>query len=146
MNAFVSNEEVFERASDFRGAVATARFRQHEWKFLAELDGRATVGEILARLGLQQAAMATFIERQIESGVIVPSFLTYDEFTLRHGAPGGSAPEANAATPGAPAAQRAPGEFAGEPTGAATEPPPTPLVFTLSGRERSGSKNGDNSS
>jgi len=69
----VSNEEVFERASDFRGAVATARFRQHEWKFLAELDGRATVGEILARLGLQQAAMATNCFPKMNSCVSISS-------------------------------------------------------------------------
>lgn len=142
------SKEVYERPADFRVRVGAARFRQYEWQFLADLDGQATVGELLTRLGLEHAAMAAFIERQVENGIIVPSLMTYDEFARHHGAAAHVRPEPHTVAyldsqQGlSPAA--ATGSAADVPVVDGTEPAAdwdharrTPLVFTLSGSGRS---------
>ncbi len=142
------SKEVYERPADFRARVGTARFRQYEWQFLADLDGQATVGEILTRLGLEHAAMAAFIEQQVQNGVIVPSLMTYDEFAMHHGAATHVRPEphtaarldlqqeSSAAATGS-AADAVPAVDGTEPGADSDHERRTPLVFTLSGSGRS---------
>ena len=72
--------EVYERTPDFEARVAGASFRTYEWQFLAKLDGKSPVADIIRRLGIEESAIADFITEQERQGTIVPRLLSYEEF------------------------------------------------------------------
>ncbi len=74
------HREVYERTPQFEERVAGARLRTYEWQFLANLDGQATVGEILRRLKIDEATIAEFIVEQERNGAIAPRLLSLEEF------------------------------------------------------------------
>jgi hypothetical protein len=76
----VLHREVYERTPQFEERVAGARLRTYEWQFLANLDGQATVGEILRRLKIDEATIAEFIGEQERNGAIAPRLLSLEEF------------------------------------------------------------------
>src|SRR5271154_6282412 len=76
----VLHREVYERTPQFEERVAGARLRTYEWQFLSNLDGKATVGEILRRLGIDEATIAEFIFEQERNGAIAPRLLSFEEF------------------------------------------------------------------
>ncbi len=74
------HREVYERTTQFEERVAGARLRTYEWQFLANLDGKSTVGEILRRLGIDEPTIAEFIFEQERNGAIAPRLLSFQEF------------------------------------------------------------------
>jgi hypothetical protein len=73
------------RAPEFDAVAATLRLRSCEWEFLHAVDGRATVGELAERCGMDSEAATAFAWEAMQRGLVVFETITLEEFRARFG-------------------------------------------------------------